>query len=599
MPRNVLVSALLLACALPALGCSGDRRQKPDVSLAAGIGPQAEFRTLRTHFFDAQAEGRVALTPLLTNFLARYPDDPRAQDVRVYLAWCELENGERDAALITLRPLLGGDRGTVRDFARVAEAAVLARQGELERALTLLDTLDGRIVDLDERFVYGEERARTAFMAHRYDVGVRAMLAWLSQAPPDRQARAQASAEKLLELLPASEALVALAAFRDAKPGELNAALVSVRVWAQSSMLARLTRLALTRQDATLARRILDTAPAALRGTPEGQRLVELASAGNRAPAVAGRAVGLLLGLGQGVERRRAVAVTAGMTRVLGSAAAPEKASGVELVVRYVSDDDVDTALTELAAEGAALLVSGSDDATARLVAARADVTKIPLLLVRPLDKAPEPTGFTFVIGESDAATEARLASALAARGHVHPARIGPGGVSCDSEAVQAGQGRFPLAALKKEGVDSLLVTGDAACARDLARELAHLREPWPLALAFDASEAYGTLSGSAFVPQSGAYPDAAPTAGWYEALGHDAAVLATRALEALPESGIARGGDVETLRAKVRDALARARAELWTSSARGFDGARLLPRDLVVRAPASRPHTLSPATRR
>ena len=187
----------------------------------------------------------------------------------------------------------------------------------------------------------------------------------------------------MIELLPASEALAALARFRDAKPGEVNAELVSARAWARNSMLTRLTRLALDRQDSGLARRILDTAPAALRGTADGQRLVGLASAGNRAPAVAGRAVGLLLGLGQGVERRRAAAVTAGMTRALGSAAAPGKASGVELVVRYVSDDDVDTALTELAAEGAALVVSGSDDATARLVATRAEDLKLPLLLVR------------------------------------------------------------------------------------------------------------------------------------------------------------------------------------------------------------------------
>jgi len=592
MLRNTLVSALLLACVLPASACSGDRRRKPDVSLAGAIGPQAEFRALRTRFFDSQAEGRVALNPQFTDFLARYPDDPRAQDVRVYLAWGELENGERDAALITLRPLLSGKRGTVRDFARVTEAAVLARQGELDRALTLLDTLEGRIVDLDERFVYGEERARTAFMAHRYDVGLRALLAWLSQAPPDRQGRAQASAEKLLELLPASEALAALMAFRDAKPGEVSADLVSARAWARSSMLTRLTRLALERQDSSLARRILDAAPAALRGTPEGQRLVELAAAGNRAPAVAGRAVGLLLGLGQGVERRRAVAVTAGMSRVLGSAAVPAKAPGVELVVRYVSGDDVDSALTELAAEGAALLVSGSDDVTARLVSARAEAAKIPLVLVRPLEKAPDPRGFTFVIGESDAATEARLASALAQRGHAHPARVGLGGVSCDSESPAAGQGRFPLAAMKKEGVDALLVTGDAACARDLARELAQAREPWPLALAFDASEAYGTLGGVAFVPQAGTYPDGAPTAGWYEALGHDAGVLAMRALEALPQSGIARGDDVEALRAKARDALASASADLWTSAARGFGGARLLPRDLVVRAPTPSPAT-------
>ena len=141
------------------------------------------------------------------------------------------------------------------------------------------------------------------------------------------------------------------------------------------------------------------------------------------------------------------------------------------------------------------------------------------------------------MIGESDAATEAQLERALAARGHAHPARIGPGGVSCSSEATVAGQGRFPLAALKKEGADSLLVTGDAACARDLAREVAQLREPWPLALAFDASEAYRSLGGTAFVPQAGSYPDSSPTAGWYEALGHDAGV-SPRASQALPESG-------------------------------------------------------------
>lgn len=575
---------------LSAPACSGDRRRKPEVSLAGAIGPQAEFRTLRARFFDAQAEGRVALTPQLTDFLARYQDDPRAQDVRVYLAWGELENGERDAALITLRPLLGGKRGTVRDFARVTEAAVLARQGELERALTLLDALDGRIVDLDERYVYGEERARTAFMAHRYDVGLRALLAWLSQAPPDRQGRAQASAEKLLELLPASEALAALTAFRDQKPGEVSADLAAARNWARNSMLARLTQLTLERRDSALARRILDAAPAALRGTPEGQRLVELASAGNRAPAVAGRAVGVLFGVAQVENRMRALAVTGGLLRVLGSASAPASQPGVTVVTRFITDDDVATAITELSAEGAALLVSGNDDATARLVAARAEVAKIPLILVRPLEQAPAPRGFTFVIGESDAATEARLASALAARGHAHPARVGPGGVSCDSEAPAAGQGRFPLAALKKEGVNALLVTGDADCARDLAQELARAREPWPLALALDASGAYGTLGASAFVPQAGKYPDVAAPSGWYEALGHDAGMLAMRALQALPESGVARGDDVEALRAKARDALAAASAELWTSAQSGFGGGRLLPRDLVVRAPTPTP---------
>jgi hypothetical protein len=81
----------------------------------------------------------------------------------------------------------------------------------------------------------------------------------------------------------------------------------------------------------------------------------------------------------------------------------------------------------------------------------------------------------------------------------------------------------------------------------------------------------------------TGGYPDNAPHGGWYEALGHDAALLAARALEALPREGLVRGGSVEVLHEKARDALARAEAALWTSEARGFGNARVLPRKLGV----------------
>jgi hypothetical protein len=253
------------------------------------------------------------------------------------------------------------------------------------------------------------------------------------------------------------------------------------------------------------------------------------------------------------------------------------------LLVRY-DTENVDAALTELFAEGAALLVAGADDETARLSSRRAEAARIPLLLLRPLPAVPAPRGFTFVLGADAALVEQKLVAALAALGRSRVVTIGPGGVPCDAEAAGPGP-RFPVASWRKDGIQALLVTGDAGCARDLAHELGGSREKWPLALGLDASEAFAGLGAQALTLKAGAFPEAAAGAGWYEALGHDAGVLAARALQALPEAGVARGESVRALHEKARDALANAEAELWTSQARGFGGARELPRQLGVTA--------------
>jgi hypothetical protein len=131
--------------------------------------------------------------------------------------------------------------------------------------------------------------------------------------------------------------------------------------------------------------------------------------------------------------------------------------------------------------------------------------------------------------------------------------------------------------------VDGLLVSGDAECATELARELAAARLAWPLGLGLDAGRTYATLGRPAFVVKAGKFPDDVGDSGWYEALGHDAGVLSARALEALPLAGVARGEDVGALRERAREGLERAEADLKTSAARGFGGARVLPREVSV----------------
>jgi hypothetical protein len=572
-----------LALAL-GFGCASDTgRDQPSVALSSGVFAQSEFRALRSRFFDADASGRAALSKDFETFVAKHGDDQRVPQVRVFLAWAYLERGDRQAARSALEPVLTGPDGATRDFARVAVATIAAREGKTKQALDALARLEGRIVDLDERFVYGEERTRAAFAAGDRRVAFHALLAWLAQAPPDRLERARSTAKVLLGLVPAGELALALRELGVRDSGrQSQPELESARVWVTNTVVARLTRLAIDRADQDLARRVLDVAPAALRGTPDGERLVKLSTSGTKAPAIAGRAVGLLLDLGDATKRRRAAAVSAGMTRALGSADGSAGGKSVELIVRS-SALRVEDELAELAGEGASLFVAGIDDESARSASAFAEARHIPLLLLRKPPVAVPKAGFTFVLGVGDADIERSLGEALATRALGRTERIGPGGIPCEPEASVSGQKRFPLAELAKGSVRGLVVTGDASCARDLGAEVRSQKHSFLVGLALEASETYATLGVPTVVISAGGYPANAPPGGWYEALGHDAALLAARALEALPREGLVRGDSVEVLHEKARDALATAEAALWTSEARGFGRARVLPRKLGV----------------
>jgi hypothetical protein len=584
-------AALALACAgMFFAACHGSTENvMPEAPLAEDTYAQAEYRTLRAAFFDAEGPARAKLVGRLGDFLKRFPTDPRTFDVEVYLVWARLESGDRQGARAVLEPLLKGEEGPRLDFARVTQAALLARSGEPERALAEFDVLEGKLVDVDERFVYGQERARASFMAGAYERGIEALLSWLVQAPPDRQSRARTMATELLRVAPSADLVRALAVLRRGASGVTTPDLEAARGWVASTIARQLTDVALARSDSELARRLLDAAPATLRATPEGQRLVALAAAVRKAAVVAGRALGVLLSLNGSVEQRRASAVAAGLTRALGTLRLDKGGSGIDLLVRY-DTEDVDAALGALAADGAALFVAGNDDPTASAAAARAEALHVPILLLRAPPESPSANGYTFVLGAADEGVEQELIHALDVRGRHNLGRIGPGGTSCSVEPTTPGGPRFPLASFRKSGIDGLLVLGDADCARDLAAELEKARDPLLLALGLDAGGIVSSLGPRGLTVAARAQPKDGAPGGWYESLGHDAGVLAARALSALPSEGVARQGDVEVLHARARDALATAEADLWTSERRGFAGSRVLAREFTIVTGGSAP---------
>jgi hypothetical protein len=69
----------------------------------------------------------------------------------------------------------------------------------------------------------------------------------------------------------------------------------------------------------------------------------------------------------------------------------------------------------------------------------------------------------------------------------------------------------------------------------------------------------------------------------WFEALGRDAGALAAGAMSRLALSAAHAPTTVAEQRAAVTEAFARATAELWTTEARGFDGDRVMRRQISV----------------
>jgi hypothetical protein len=566
-------ASLLLATA----GCGSENGSRPDTAFASNQGAQSEFRSLRARFFDSDAKGRIALGNELSAFISRYPRDERSLTVRTFLAWTLLERGDEKGALELLSPLTSGPRGAQRDFALVTEAALAVRAGRAEQGFRLLSELDGRIVDLDERFVYGEERARAAFGAAAYAAAIHALLDWIVQSPPDRRERARKNATAMLAMFPMPELVRRLGGLRGevrAQSSELAAGVA----WLERAILERLTRVALDRNDAELARRVLEVAPAALRVRAEGKKLLALVALAPKAAAVSGRSIGVLLALDDASARRRAAEVTAGMARALARAKTAGDA-GVELIVREASADPR-ASLSALASDGAGVLVVGTSDSAVPIAHEFAKAERIPLILLRPAGVEVSPDGFSFVLGIDDARAEALLAAAVAARGRTLE-RVGPGEAGCNADSIP-GKPRFPLSELRKQGASALLVTGDAECARALGAAIRAQKSGFLLALGLDSAGIYSELGVPLLVPHAGRFPDAS-SGSYYEALGHDAARLSERALGALPQEGTVEGQRVDELHALVRDALARAEAELLTSDARGFGGGRTLPRELSV----------------
>ncbi|WP_437952564.1 hypothetical protein WME98_18950 [Sorangium sp. So ce296] len=620
--------AALIALGAASAGC-GAQDGAEAVSPALGGSPeaQAELRRILSRFASGARAERIALEPELLAFRGRHAGDGLARVATAHLAWIALERGDLRRAEALAAEVEAEGPGATGDLARVLRGAALRRAGKPKPAFGVLRPLVSKVIDAYVRSLLNEEVTTAAMEAGAWTQAVELMGVWLREADDDDRAAIRAQIGALLRKVPIAHLVAAMRA------GEAAGEVVDPQVDLRSLVAERLAIVARERRDVALAKELLDRAGALLGN--QGDAISELA-AGAGTARVEPPTVGLLLSTRTSESRRRGVEIAAGVAHGLGLLRPGSDA-------RLVSRDDggqgsVDEALSSRTAEGAAVLIAGSDREQATAVAKFARANAIPVLLVHPPEPAALDGAFVFVVGEEPARGIEVLAAALAERGAKPVALVGgdagarkdaaasapsapagaAGGAAPGAAAAPGGAGAAPAAlaergialalpcdaafdprTLRPPAVRGIILAGDAPCAEQAIRAAPRAVT---LALGFEAAvpPPPGSLVATAglfpFVaapagaqPPPGAGGAGAALAVWlathpsppsfWAALGRDAGVLAWAGVQRLPKTGTEDPAEVKARRLAAASALSSATVELWTTAAAGFGGKRVLPR--------------------
>jgi hypothetical protein len=263
------------------------------------------------------------------------------------------------------------------------------------------------------------------------------------------------------------------------------------------------------------------------------------------------------------------------------------------------------------------VILAGLDSGTAGRALRWGEQHGVPVVALVPASGPAGSVGsLGFVLGEPRSAVVdalARVAPSLAADvvapvadasqlgslapngGRIDGMTLGPP-VSCDVPAARAGEARFPIESWKSDKTRAWLASGSPDCATDLVSELAEARARGVVALTLEAAARLASPPGIRVVSaRAGVVPDCDPRdpradevrrfsstvgrAGWWSALGRDAATLARAALVALPVDLVSEPHAVAERRTIARDRLASAHAHLWTTESSGFAADRTMKR--------------------
>jgi hypothetical protein len=610
---NIFACAVAFSFA-PCLGsCAQSDVGRPVASVATTTEAAAAFAPIATAW-SSDAKERAALRDLLATFLVRFSGDGLAPLARTYFALSlvdggDLTGGERELAVLGAVP-----PGATADLAQVVRAKDLRLRGQPAAAFELLRGLVGKAVDSTTRAILQEEISLAAIEGRRDYEAIAYFDTWLRNAAEEDHVQVRAKVAAALAKEPEPVLMDALRAMRSGGPASGYGREI------ERLVTERLAAIAIERKDTDLARWLVaaDTGTSLL-GETEGA-LGELATTKRGLASVDGRTIGLVLPTGSSDLRDEAAAILRGAATALDLPRADaSKGDRTKLVTRDDGGDvdRVEPTLSELAGEGAVVLLAALEPESAARAVKWGELHGVVVITFAVPGAGVAPTDWAFTVGVARDAEIATLAEELVSRAFVKIVPVVPPGgspavdalakgsvqlekpVACDTAAAQSGEARFPVEEWKRAKAHAWLVDAPSECARDLVRGLDVAGVTGTVALTLDAAGATARapslkltavhvgeipLVGDAIDPDLRAWTKAAAAPpNYWTALGRDAALLARRAVAALPLDATSDAAEVGRRRVAAKDALLAATAHLWTTESPGFGGARTLPRIVGV----------------
>ena len=540
------------------------------------------FAELRRDWTAAIPSERPALEPRIRELHKQFNGDPVARYADLYLAWIALEQGHIETARELSKSVQLGPRGNAKDLGTLVEGAVLSRQGRASEALELLMPLLGKLFDPFARELLHDEATRAGLAAQRWSDLIDVVLERrLRDTVEEDESVVRRSVEDAVAQIPP---LVLERAFQQMQR-DLEDGVERHSPQLRKLVTRRLATIALERGDTALARRLLAGGDTLGTLGASGASVVQLAGIAEEPDMVAGRTLGLILSSGSPTLRARAAEVSLGVVSALGPSG-----RAVRLVAREANTPDgVRAALQSLVRAGASIVIGGLEGEPAQALAANAEITGIPVILLSSPDHLPETPHWTFQGTPESGDADVALLAALGPRCSMVQI-IGPPTLAKTPQALPVQDcPSSPLGApgalsdrWKKSSFDALLVTGDRVCAQQVSHaaitvpratlvlgvEGASLLLPAAKGLApVSTPLRRGTLYASLGRWPTDANGQAAPevislietqraVVTWWTVLGLDTATLAATALSTLDTTSTTDATEIAKRRGMARDAL-------------------------------------------
>jgi len=524
--------------------------------------------------------------------LAAYPHEDTGRLVRGYLAWILIQKHQLPEAAQITDDLSRSPPGAARDLASLLEAVLLLQHDNPLEALRVLRPLQGKLIDPVERFLATEQLVYAALGATLYSEAIASMAEWIAQAGVLQREAVKAAALTRLRRIPRRYLERALDS-RPARTSEKDSALgLGVQQkWVYENISRILVDLAVAERDTDLARRILAHNPTALGLGETTTELVRLAANDQSAASIVGRSFGLILSTDDPEARRRSIEAAEAISVVLGLAQDQAAGEPIQMLVSEPSQS-FEEAMSDLARQGAGLLIAGVTEHDANLAASYSERARMPvLLLTPPVFHSP----YAFSIGVSREAERLALSQLLDPKDSLQVIDD----EQCRVAAAAEADSRFPISSWEAQGVSALLLLTDPECTRSLLNQLKRTQFQPTCLFGLSASPtlemrtAYtkGRLRAHRFPMQRGDTPEVddfirqlghAPS--WFGTLGHDAAVIARATISAVYSHDTSELRDVERVHEQMRAQLkALHQTGLWSSAEGRFDEQRNLTRQLQV----------------